>query len=286
MTTNRATAHERRGDETMGIRLSSFDGVMVNSSGGKDSQTSLRRIVKQAQSEGYPLWRIVVAHADLRHMEWPGVKPLAEKQAHEHGIEFEWERYRNRNGDELLLLDYVRKRRKWPGSTTRFCTSEFKRSPCGRVLTRLHRRVNEHGRTKLLNVFGFRAEESPARKKKAELAQNKRFSTQSREVWDFLPIHGWQEREVWDDIHSSGVPYHPAYDLGMPRLSCQFCVFAPRQALMIAGRENPELLKAYVDLETEIGHDFQHNKPIRAIKEALDAGEEPDSTTLNGAWNM
>jgi len=268
----------------MSLRLSGFDGVMVNTSGGKDSQTSLRFVVEQARGEGYPLDRITVAHADLGFAEWPGAKELAQEQAELHSVRFCWEQYRNKHGQHPTLLDYVRARKKWPSSTTRYCTSEFKRSPCGRILTKIHREIG--GKTKILNIFGFRAEESPARAKRKQLAQNKRFSTKSREVWDWLPIHEWPEQEVWDDIHGSGVPHHPAYDLGMPRLSCRFCVFAPKAALLIAGKAHPELLQIYVDLEKEIGHDFQNKKPIRAIKEALDAGEEVDTSDLDGAWNM
>lgn len=30
-------------------------------------------------------------------------------------------------------------------------------------------------------------------------------------------------------------------DLGMPRLSCCFCIFSPRSALLLAGKHNPGL---------------------------------------------
>ena len=146
---------------------------------------------------------------------------------------------------------------------------------------------------KILNVFGFRAEESPARAKRKVLTLNPKASTKERpngtrmrEVWDWLPIHNWTEDEVWTSIRESGVPFHDAYNLGMPRLSCVFCIFAPKTALMIAGAHNPELLDEYVALEEEIGHDFQHKKPIADIKKALENGEQPDTDDLTGCWNM
>ena len=86
------------------------------------------------------------------------------------------------------------------------------------------------------------AEESPARSKKEPYAPNSYFSTKSRTIWDWLPIHDWSEGEVWDDIEASGIPHHFAYDLRMPRLSCAFCIYAPRKALVLAGKHNPELL--------------------------------------------
>ena len=35
-----------------------------------------------------PLGRLVVAHADLGRVEWPGTRELAEEQARHYGLEF------------------------------------------------------------------------------------------------------------------------------------------------------------------------------------------------------
>jgi 3'-phosphoadenosine 5'-phosphosulfate sulfotransferase (PAPS reductase)/FAD synthetase len=113
---------------------------------------------------------------------------------------------------------------------------------------------------------------------------NPRFSSASREVWDWLPIHDLREGEVWRSIRESGVPHHAAYDLGMPRLSCRFCIFAPRDALIAAGRANPTLLDEYCDIENEIGHTFQNGRSINSIRDAIRAGEQPKA--LHGVWNM
>lgn len=251
----------------------------MNSSGGKDSQTALRSIVESADSQGIPRDRIVVAHQYLEE-EWPGCDELAEVQAGHYGLRFIVSRYRNKDGEELSLLDYIRKRGKWPDSQNRFCTSDFKRGPGNRIITQLFR----ESAGDVLNVFGFRAEESPARAKREVCTDNKRASTKSRKVVDYLPIHDLREQQVWESIKESGVPYHSAYDLGMPRLSCRLCIFAPRAALIKAGRANPDLLEKYVRLEEEIGHTFQHNKPIADIKKAIEDGEEVND--IPGDWNM
>ena len=52
---------------------------------------------------------------------------------------------------------------------------------------------------------------------------------------DWLPLHDWSVDQVWGRIRASGVPHHPAYELGMPRLSCCFCIFSPRSALLLVG---------------------------------------------------
>jgi 3'-phosphoadenosine 5'-phosphosulfate sulfotransferase (PAPS reductase)/FAD synthetase len=262
--------------------LSSFDWVCVNSSGGKDSQTALRQVVKACDDAGVPRDRIVVSHQDLGRMEWKGTKELVFLQAAHYGLRVEVSTYRNKDGEALTLLDYVRQRRMWPSSTTRFCTSEFKRGPGGRVLTKLAK--ERPG--KILNVYGFRAEESPARAKKPTFVRNARFSSGSKDVWDWLPIHDWTLRQVWDDIRASGVPWHTAYDSGMPRLSCVYCIFAPKAALELAGRHNPELLDEYVELEDEIQHTFRKDLSLRQVRENVRAGAVPDLKSLTDAWNM
>jgi 3'-phosphoadenosine 5'-phosphosulfate sulfotransferase (PAPS reductase)/FAD synthetase len=102
-----------------------------------------------------------------------------------------------------------------------------------------------------------------------------RASNGRRHVDLWLPLHGWTVQQVWERIRRSGVRYHPAYDLGMPRLSCCFCIFAPRSALLLAGRHNPELLAQYVAVEKQIRHSFRLELPLASVQEALARGEEP-----------
>ncbi len=273
------------GDETNEVvqapdSLSSWRWIVVNSSGGKDSQTALRVVVDACDKQGVDRSRIVVSHQCLGRMEWKGTLALVEQQAAHYGLRVEVSKYRDKNGTESTLLDYVRARRKWPDSQNRFCTSEFKRGPGGRVIVKLFREAAGS----VLNVYGFRSDESPARAKKKPFVRNLRFSSGQREVWDWLPIHEWDEAEVWKSIRESGVPHHKAYDMGMSRLSCCMCIFAPRDALLVSGRANPELLDEYCELENEIGHTFQNGRSISSIRDAIRAGEQPKAT--HGAWNM
>jgi 3'-phosphoadenosine 5'-phosphosulfate sulfotransferase (PAPS reductase)/FAD synthetase len=262
--------------------LSDWRWIVVNSSGGKDSQTALRIVVEGCDRKGVDRSRIVVSHQCLGKREWKGTLDLVMRQAAHYGLRVEVSRYRDKNREEKDLLDYVRKRGKWPDNKNRYCTSEFKRGPGGRVIVKLFR----ESPGPVLNVYGFRADESPARAKKKPFLRNARFSSGQREVWDWCPLLHWSEGEVWRSIRESGVPHHAAYDLGMPRLSCVFCIFAPRAALMIAGRSNPELLDEYCQVEEEIGHTFQNGRAIREIRDAIDAGETVTETELHGAWNM
>jgi len=264
------------------VNLKSFRWIVVNSSAGKDSQTALTAVVRAADAQGFPRSHIVVSHQCLGKSEWAGTLELARQQAEFYGLRFEVSKYRNKDGAELSFLDAVRNRGRWPSSNTRYCTSDFKRGPGYRVARALYREAQGD----ILYVKGFRADESPARAKRAPFCINEDLTTKSRTVYDWLPIHSWSSQQVWASIRASGVPYHKAYDLGMPRLSCCFCIFAPKHALLIAGRHNYELLKEYVAVEQEIGHTFKNGSSLADIKAALDRGERGDPKACSGNWNM
>src|SRR3954451_23957392 len=128
---------------------------------------------------------------------------------------------------------------------------------------------------RILNCLGLRAQESPARASRRPFGLNAAASSGRRRVDDWLPIHSWTVQEVWARIRASGVRHHPAYDLGMPRLSCCFCIFSPRSALMLAGKHTPELLEEYVQLERRIDHRFRLELPLAEVQKALANGEKP-----------
>ena len=136
---------------------------------------------------------------------------------------------------------------------------------------------------KLLNCMGLRSEESPARAKQAYFQLDERASNGKRTVYRWLPIHDWTVEQVWTRIRQSGVESHPAYALGMPRLSCVFCIFSPRNALLLAGKHNPELLKEYVAVERRINHRFRQELAVAEVQRDLEAGVEPGPITT---WKM
>lgn len=249
--------------------LADYDYVVVNTSSGKDSQTLLRHVMAQAEREGYPKAKIVAAHADLGRMEWPGTKELAERQAIHYGIRF-WAMARPQ-GD---LLSHIRQRGMFPSSTERYCTSDHKRDQIAKLFTEVIAGLGSGHQKRILNAMGMRAQESPARAKLIPFAKNARHSNGKRHIDNWLAIHGWQIGDVWTDIKASGVPYHPAYDLGMPRLSCVFCIFSPPAALMLAGKHNPELLAEYVAAEKAMGHTFRKDFPIAKVQDAIADGED------------
>lgn len=259
-----------------------FDCIIINSSAGKDSQAMLDYVVELADQQGYYRKNLIVVHCDLGRVEWQGTKELAREQAECYGLRFE---VVARKQD---LLDHIEQRGMFPSSTTRYCTSDHKRGQAGKVITMMSREVQgfrgSRRHVQILNCMGFRSQESPARAAKPQIEINERASCNSRTVTQWLPIHDWNEEQVWERIRQSGVRHHYAYDLGMPRLSCCFCIFAPKAALILAGKANPELLDQYVQVEKKINHTFRKDLALAEIQEAILAGEVGGE--MDGKWNM
>lgn len=217
--------------------------VAVNSSGGKDSQCMtilLSRIV--------PLDQIVVVHAPLRKVDWPGTRehvqatlpagvplilaPVASGQS---------------------LLDAIERRRRFPSPSVRWCTSDHKRGPIERELRRyLKAQPRFHGM--LVNAMGMRAQESAARARQTPWKRSQRNSRAGRSWFDWLPIFDLTEEQVFGVIQEAGQTPHPAYAMGMSRLSCVFCIMASRADLRTAAQLQPALYRTYAKLERRIGH--------------------------------
>jgi 3'-phosphoadenosine 5'-phosphosulfate sulfotransferase (PAPS reductase)/FAD synthetase len=260
-------------EPTSAADLARYHWIVLNSSAGKDSQAMLDFVVEQCDRAKFPRDRVVVVHADLGRVEWPGTRALAEEQARHYGLAFHV--VRRRQGD---LLDHIAQRGMFPSPQARYCTSDHKRGPVYTVFTsHTQQSLNAGKRTpvRILNCMGMRAQESPARARRPPFAYDERASNGKRHVDIWLPLHAWTVEQVWARIKASGVRHHPAYDLGMPRLSCCFCIFSPRSALLLAGKHNPELLAQYVAVENAIGHSFRQELPLASIQQALANGEEP-----------
>lgn len=193
-----------------------------------------------------------------------------------------------REGD---LLAHVEARGMWPDPARRWCTSDHNRAHVHRLYTAMTTTSSRPapksliGPVRILSCMGMRADESPARAKRQPLVRNAAASNGKRHVDDWLPLHHWTEAEVWERIRScrQADMVHPAYALGMPRLSCCFCIFAPKSALMLAGRHNPALLDEYVAVEARIGHRFRQELSMADVKAAIVAGEKTGGVA---AWTM
>lgn len=253
--------------------LTWWDLVVIQTSAGKDSQTAMRAAVRALTAAGV-LGRAVAMHMDLGgRVEWPQVPELAREQATRHGLTLAIPR---REGVDLLDDVATRTKRDgaprgWPGAGLRYCTSDHKTAPSRRAIEAMCEHIRESRSlvrpVRVLQVMGFRAAESKRRAQLPAFAFNARQSASTkRHVFDWLPIQDMSTREVWADIRASGVPYHPAYDQGMSRLSCRFCVLASARDLSIARRLSPEVAAEYIAVEQQLGHTFQNGRALASIE--------------------
>lgn len=276
--------------------LRQYDIIVINISGGKDSQTMLRFLVALADAAGIPRSRLVCVFADLgKDDEWAGTEELARYHAEYYGLRFVRVQKGEKQGAPITLFQHIVNHGMWPDMDNRFCTSDMKRDPIGTVITMLCNEVRggpwssskRNRQVRVLNCMGLRAQESPARKKMAEFEYNKRASGEglAKHVNNWLPIQGMTTAQVWDDIRTSGVKHHWVYDAGMPRLSCRFCVLAGRKALVRAAQLDPEGAWKRALAEEQMDHTFGRDfsmLDIIAEAEALTArGEIAVATTWN-----
>ena len=253
--------------------LSSYDVILINSSGGKDSQAMLDYVHALARDRNLHE-RVTVAHADLGEMDWPETVAVARDQAAHYRLRFEVVK---RTGK--TLLERVEERGKWPDAARRWCTSDFKRGPTLRLITVLVEELNARrllpwsrplkraglAPIRVLNCMGIRARESPARAKREPFSRNERASSGRRTVDTWHPIFSWDEAEVWDRVRRGGAPVHPAYAAGMSRASCSFCILSSKKDLLTAARLRPRLARRYLQTEQETGHDFRPDLPMREV---------------------
>ncbi len=248
--------------------------VAINHSGGKDSQAMtilLSRIV--------PRDRLVAVHAPLGEVEWPGTIEHIEATLPV-GVPLIFAPI----ASGKTLLKRVEERGLWPSNSARWCTSDFKAGPIQRELRRYLKAHPRFG-GRLVNAMGMRAEESPARARKAPWRRNDRMSVAGREVFDWLPVFDLSTEDMFRVIRDAGQSPHWAYAAGMSRLSCSFCILASRADLRRAAELRPDLYRTYAELERRIGHTLSPTRrplpEVTGVPLAASAGPE-ELGGLNG----
>jgi 3'-phosphoadenosine 5'-phosphosulfate sulfotransferase (PAPS reductase)/FAD synthetase len=273
-----------------GPPLDGYHVILVNISGGKDSQATLDVTLAAADAAGVRD-RIVVVFADLGEAdEWPGTLELAREHAENYGVRFEVV-CREVTGDDGArrpqgLIEHIEKRGMWPDAARRYCTSDAKRAPVYRLMTRLaaeHRDAGVEGPVRILNVMGLRAQESPGRRLLAPFSHDDRASNSRRHVDLWLPVHGWNVTQVWDRIEQAGTRPHWVYLLGMPRLSCRFCVLASRAALVLAARIDLAGARRRAEAEDRMGHRFRLDLSMREVVAAAEAAGPVTAAEITAA---
>jgi len=223
----------------------------ISHSGGKDSQ-AMYALVRQV----VPHDQIVVVHATLGEVEWPGViKHIEANIDHQLNIV--------RAGK--TFLEMVEYRGMWPSAAYRQCTSDLKRGP---IFKFIRNDLKARSATIAINCMGLRAEESTARAKRQPFKYNQPESLPGkRDVWDWLPVFYLTTDEVFQTIADAGQKPFWAYQQN-ERLSCVFCIMGSVNDLQHGARQNPDLYRRYVELEKQIGHTmFMRGKEPISLEE-------------------
>jgi len=208
---------------------------VINHSAGKDSQAmylALRNII--------PRENLVIIHADLPGVDWPGNIPHIEET-----ISHEFHVVRAKK----TFWDMIFHRKMFPSPQNRNCTSDLKRGPISSKIIGI---CNERGFDVVVNCMGIRAEESPGRAKKDPFIRVDSQSNSKRTWYQWFPIFDWKVKQVFDFIKEHKQKPHWAYKAGMTRLSCCFCIMASKADLLTAKKLMPELFAEYCRVEREL----------------------------------
>lgn len=239
------------------------DGALfvANHSGGKDSQAMLIRLL-----EIVPRKQLIVIHASLGDVEWPGALEHAKQQADEASLPFivatavktffqmVEHRYAVRPGPNSPC---------WPSAKNRQCTSDLKRGPIEREVRRY---AGARGFTKIVSCMGIRAAESSGRAKQFPFRKNEGGSVAGRSWYEWLPIHDMTTAKVFETIELAGQRPHWAYAAGNQRLSCMFCIMGSASDIANAAKHNPVLFARYVEVEKRTGYTMHMSrKPLTEL---------------------
>jgi DNA sulfur modification protein DndC len=234
-----------------------------NNSGGKDSQAMLITLCHLV-----PRHQILSLHASLGEdgthgegVEWPDTLKWVEYMSRELSVPVETcaadkslFQMVDRSAARLHEQGKYGEASPWPSPKYRQCTSDLKRGPLEKAIKNYIKRRKLNG--VVVNCMGLRAEESSKRAKVEPWQRKKNKETGRgaiREWWEWLPIHHLLVDEVFDTIRAAGQKPHWAYEKGMTRLSCCFCIMASPQDLQTAAGLRPALYERYVMKERELG---------------------------------
>jgi 3'-phosphoadenosine 5'-phosphosulfate sulfotransferase (PAPS reductase)/FAD synthetase len=325
------------------LALSQGAALAISLSGGKDSQALLMLLAPWFRQRGYG-GQLFAIHADLGRAEWEQTPAFVQQLADNAGVPLVvvrrakgdlvarigermqatagttapgWPDAKNRYCTSHLKSGPIDQALRnpapyWPSSAQRFCTSDLKRGPIDTQLRQFE---------VIISAEGVRADESPARAKKAEAELRQAITAKSlrelspeaalaqrkpgqRVALNWRPLLHFTTAQVWQAcgtsevnlkarqrLHSIGASTsalagwvgHPAYVLGNQRLSCALCVLGSKNDLLNGANHNPTTYGLYLELEVLGGSTFKHNQSLFDLPVSGRAAEVRDEILSRAA---
>lgn len=249
--------------------------VIVTYSGGKDSQASLLWTLNNLTRT--PL--VVFCDTGWEH-------PLTYKHVEETTTALGLELITLRSKKYTGLADLSERKKRWPSSQRRFCTSELKSIP---MIDFILDKIKDD----FIVVQGIRAAESASRAKMQEQCNYFKYYLQPygvdkkgkpkyhtyrrKEVLAYCkqyatdvlrPVFDKSAQWVIDYILENGQEPNPLYRMGYKRVGCYPCIMASQQDILNITRQDPARFEYISRLEKQFGSSFfgPDKIPARAYK--------------------
>ncbi len=213
--------------------------VIVNFSGGVDSSAAALKAL-----EIYPREEIQLLYqdTDADYLETvPHVRKIAEM------LDLPLTILR----DDLGFWGRARQYGKFPFPETRVCTRRLKADVTEKWIRANRDKLGDE----VIQIYGFRAEESQGRANMETFVVNKRLTLKRGDFKAYysLPVHKMSKVEVKEYVTANGLPLHPCYEFS-ERCSCWCCIFQPPHVVNEYAKMQPKLYEQACLIEDEIKH--------------------------------
>lgn len=203
----------------------------IGVSGGKDSTALLLWAVYES---GYPKDSIIATFCDTGNEAQITYDHIAMLSAKVHPIKT--------IKPPLDFFELAKKRKRFPSTAARFCTSELKVIPSQNFIHGLIAK----GYTVVAHS-GVRREESPSR---AALTARDFDPGFLCEV--YRPLLDWEIEDVWAIHDRYQVPVNQLYKMGATRVGCLPCIMSRKSELVMIARNFPEVVGRLAAAEEEM----------------------------------
>ena len=245
--------------------------LLVNFSGGKDSETTLHQI--HTHFGNTHCIEVIYSDTGWEYTEtagWASTLRWCTERAASYGYKLHVVKNPHRTYLEEVVI-----RKKFPSAGQRWCTAHHKRA-------NIHRWLTQRTEPVILSIKGMRADESPNRAKMlpweldaAISVQRSRLTKKPRTVYTWLPIHAWPTPYIYEYAETHGLPLHPVYQF-LGRFSCQICIFHSPKDLAMDRRHNPNAFWRIARLEQEIGFTMKQQGSVVELADKWEAGQLQD----------